>query len=255
MIIRKSDGGFGYDATDMASIRYRVDELKADRLIYVTDIRQAPHFGMVFAAARRAGYVPAEVLTEHVGFGMVLGANGKPYKTRDGGTVGLADLLDEAEKLASPEVALGAVKYADLQNQLIKDYVFAVERMVATTGNTGPYLQYAHARTCAIFRNPKAKGLAGDTITVLEEDHEQTLALLLGRFGETVAEVAATLQPHRLCTYLYDVATAYSSFYEHCPVLTSEGDVRESRLALAKLTQRVLGKGLYLLGIAAPEVM
>ncbi|MFT3860643.1 arginine--tRNA ligase [Micropruina sp.] len=255
LIVRKSDGGFGYAATDLAAVRYRFGELDAQRIIYVVGSPQAHHFAQVFAVARTAGWVPQDGLLEHVGFGSVLGPDGKMFKTRDGKTVTLDTLLDLAEEVAAPEIAMAAVKYADLSTSLHKDYVFDADRMVATTGNTGPYLQYAHARVSGILRKAGAEGWAFDGVTVLDEPAEQALALLLSRFGEVVAEVAVSLQPHKLCTYLFDTATALSSFYEQCPVLKSEGEVRTSRLAICAATRTVLGKGLDLLGIVAPERM
>ncbi|MEA5153695.1 arginine--tRNA ligase [Raineyella sp.] len=256
MIVQKRDGGFGYDATDLAAIRHRVDDLGAERIVYVTDARQAQHFAMVFAVARRAGWLPDRVSAEHIGFGMVLGADGKPFKTRDGSAVTLSSLLDAAEEIAAPPIALAAIKYADLSNGLNKDYVFDAERMVQTTGDTGPYLQYAHARTCAVMREAAAKGLAPDTaVTVLDEPTEQALALQLSHFGEAVVEVAATLQPHKLCTYLYELAQHYSAFYQQCPILKSEGQVRDSRLALCRAVRTVLATGLDMLGIEALERM
>ena len=267
MIVQKKDGGFGYDATDLAAIRRRVGALDADRIIYVTDVRQHHHFDMVFKVARLAGFLPEDVTAEHVGYGMVLGPDGHPFKTREGGTVSLNSLLDEAEEHAAPNIALAAIKYADLSNGLQKDYVFDAERMVQTTGDTGPYLQYAHARVSQILRkaaaqidpgvDPQADLSAMDwgAVTVIEEPAEQQLALLLSRFGEVVEVVAADLTPHKLCTYLYDLAGAYSSFYEKCPVLKSEGEVRASRLALCAATRRVIGTGLELLGIDAPDRM
>lgn len=254
LIIRNSQGGFGYDATDMAAVRYRVDKLHANRIIYVVGSEQTLHFRMIFAAAKVAGYLPEGVRAEHIAYGMILGRDGKKFSTREG-AAHLVDLLDEADAMVAHDLALGAMKYADLSNQLIKDYAFDLERMTATTGDTGPYLQYAHARTCSLFRRAQAEGLDGDVISVLTEEDEVELALQLTMFGATVAEVAETLAPHKLCTYLYGVATAYSRFYEHCPVLAAKGDVRTSRLALAKATQKVLAKGLDLLGIPAPERM
>ena len=186
---------------------------------------------------------------------MVLGPDGRPFNTREGTAAPLAALLDAAEEKVAPEIALAAIKYADLSSGLQKDYVFDVNRMVATTGNTGPYLQYAHARVSGILRKAEAEGWATDGVTVLDEPAEQALALLLSGFGEVVAEVAASLQPHKLCTYLFDTATALSTFYEQCPVLKSEGEVRTSRLAICAATRTVLANGLYLLGIAAPDRM
>lgn len=254
-IIRNSTGGYGYDATDVAAIRFRVNELGAERIIYVTDARQAHHFQLVFAVARMAGYLPDDVQVQHVGFGMVLGPGGTPIKTRDGGAVTLESLLDAAEEHASPEIALAAIKYADLSSGLQKDYTFDVERMVQTTGNTGPYLQYAHARAGQILRKAEAEGIHFASVTVLDQPIEQQLALTLSGFGDVVDDVAQQLTPHKLCGYLYDLASTMASFYEECPVLKSEGDVRASRLALCAATKQVLATGLNLLGIDAPDRM
>ena len=256
LIIRKRDGAYNYDTTDLAAVRRRVREIKGDRLIYVTDVRQGDHFEQIFRAARMAGFLPDEVRAEHVGYGMVLGQDGRPFKTRKGTAATLTSLLDTAEEVAARPIALAAIKYADMSNGLNKDYVFSLDRMVATTGDTGPYLQYAHARVCQVLRKAEAEGIApSDKVLELPESAEQTLALLLSRFGETVNEVAETLQPHRLCTYLYDLAGALSIFYEQCPVLKSDGVLRESRLALCEATKRVLAAGLDLLGIEAPDRM
>ena len=255
LIVRKTDGGYGYAATDLAAVRYRFGQLDAQRIIYVVGSPQAHHFSQVFAVSAMAGWVPAGATLEHVGFGSVLGPDGKMFKTREGKAVTLDTLLDLAEDVAAPEIAMAAVKYADLSTSLHKDYVFDADRMVATTGNTGPYLQYAHARVSGILRKAEAEGWATDGVTVLDEPAEQALALLLSRFGEVVAEVAEGLQPHKLCTYLFETATALSSFYEKCPVLKSEGEVRTSRLALCTATRTVLAQGLDLLGIVAPERM
>lgn len=271
LIVRKADGGFGYDATDLAAIRYRVDKLRADRLVYVVDARQSLHFDQVFALARTASWLPEQVAAQHVGFGMVLGEDGKPIKTRSGDTVSLASLLDAAEAkaaalldergstLAEPgrsatarAVGIGAVKYADLANDLGRDYVFALDRMVAMDGNTGPYLQYAHARLASLM--DKA-GDAPGQVTMLEHPAEQRLALLLTGFAGTVESVASTLEPHRLCGHLHQIATALSVFYEACPVLKADGDLRTSRLALCRATRRVLATGLNLLGITALDRM
>ena len=254
-IIRNAHGGFGYTCTDLAAIRHRVGELGADRLIYVVGAPQTFHFEQVFAVARLAGYLPDQVSAEHVGFGQVLGADGKKFSTREGTAVTLNSLLDAAEEQAAPAIALAAIKYADLSSGLQKDYTFDAERMVATTGDTGPYLQYAHARVNQILRKAEAEGFGYDGVTVLTEPAEHQIALLLSRFGEIVAAVGDTLQPHRLCGYLYELAGALSSFYEQCPVLKSEGDVRSSRLALCAATKKVLALGLDLLGIQAPDRM
>ena len=256
MIVRKRDGGYGYSATDLAAVRRRVREFHADRLIYVVDARQSDHFEQVFAVARKAGFLPADVITEHVAFGTVLGTDGKPFKTREGTAITLNSLLDTAEEHAAPPIALAAIKYADLSNGLNKDYVFDVDRMVQTTGNTGPYLQYAHARMSQVLRKAEAEGFGEQSkVLVLDEPPEQALALLLTRFGEVVDDVAATLQPHRLCAYLYDLSGALAVFYEQCPVLKSEGAVRESRLAMCLATKRVLASGLNMLGIEALDRM
>ncbi len=254
-IIRNAQGGFGYSCTDLAAIRHRVGELGADRMIYVVGAPQAFHFEQVFAVARMAGYLPDTTSAEFVGFGQVLGADGKKFSTREGTAVTLNALLDAAEEEAAPPIALAAIKYADLSSGLQKDYTFDAERMVATTGDTGPYLQYAHARVNQILRKAEAEGLSFGSVTVLTEPAEHQVALLLSRFGEVVAAVGETLQPHRLCGYLYELAGALSSFYEQCPVLKSEGDVRASRLALCAATKKVLASGLDLLGIQAPERM
>ncbi|MET9316983.1 arginine--tRNA ligase [Kribbella sp. NPDC003505] len=264
VIVRKSDGGFGYSATDLAAVRHRVRTLKADRIVYVVDHRQALHFDMIFTLARAAHWL--DVPAEHVSFGTVLGPNGKPFKTREGGTVKLVDLLESAVAradalLAGREgvdraataraVGIGAVKYADLSSDRGNDYVFDLDRMVAMTGNTGPYLQYAHARLTRLLSKADVSG----EVTELKDPAEQRLALLLTGFGAVVAQVAETLQPHRLCTYLYDVASALSVFYEQCPVLSSEGETRASRIALCTATRKVLQDGLGLLGIEAPDAM
>jgi len=256
LIVRKTDGGYGYDVTDLAAIRYRVDVLGAERIIYVTDVRQHAHFMQVFGAARQGGYLPDGVIAEHVGYGMVLGTDNKPLKSRDGSAPTLVGLLDAAEERVSRPIAVAAIKYADLSNGLGRDYVFDLDRMVQTQGDTGPYLQYAHARICQVQRKAEATGIhLGDKVLVLEHSTEQALALVLARYGEVVTEVAETLQPHKLCSYLREVAVAVARFYDDCPVLRSEGTVRESRLALVDAARRILASGLDLLGIDAPERM
>jgi len=254
-IIRNSAGGYGYDVTDVAALKHRVDDLRADRLIYVTDARQHGHFELIFGVCRRAGYLPDDVTIQHVGYGMVMGVDGHPFKTREGTAAHLDDLLDAAEQVASPAIALAAIKYADLSNQLQKDYVFDADRMTKTFGDTGPYLQYAHARTAQILARAQLENLTWGGVEAIAEPAEIDLALALTGFGGVVTEVATLLTPHKLCIYLYDLATKYSVFYEQCPVLTSEGATRSSRLALCAATKTVLATGLRLLGIAAPDRM
>jgi arginyl-tRNA synthetase len=271
LIIRKSDGGYGYGVTDPAAIRYRVSKLHADRLIYVTDARQAQHFAMVFDAAAAAGWLNG-THAEHVPFGAMLGDDGKPFRTRSGGTIALVDLLEDAIDRArkvvdekSPElseaeraqiartVGIGAVKYADLATSRQRDLRFSLQRMLALDGNTAPYLLYAHVRTAAIAdRAGETSGIA----TALTEPAEKVLALKLAAFADVIADVTGTLEPHRLCTYLYELAGAYTSFYEACPVLkAATTDQRSSRLALCALTAATLERGLGLLGISVPARM
>ncbi|MFF2268175.1 arginine--tRNA ligase [Cellulosimicrobium cellulans] len=271
LIVRKRDGGYGYAATDLATLRLRVEHYRADRILYVVDARQAVHFRMVFDTARRAGWLPDTVSAEHVPFGTVLGADGKPFKTRSGATVRLADLLDDAEVAARAVLrekgddftpaerdavvhaaATAAVKYADLSTTRTRDYVFDVDQMVASSGNTGVYLQYAHARVRSILRKVGEKAQGVDDAAPAHPV-EKDLVLTLDAFDATLRDVAATLEPHRLCGYLYDVATAFTRFYDLCPVLKAEGATRGNRLALCELTSRTLATGLDLLGIAAPE--
>ncbi|XXT18107.1 arginine--tRNA ligase [Sorangium sp. So ce429] len=274
LIVRKQDGGYGYPTTDLAAIRHRLTTVGAQRLIYVVGAPQSQHFAMVFTTAREADWLAPPARAEHVAFGSVLGADKKMFKTRSGDTVKLSDLLDEAVERAAkvvreknPEldaeaagavaraVGVGAVKYADLSSDRIKDYVFDWDRMLAFEGNTAPYLMYAHARIRSIFRkggvdSPRGAGIA------LGEPAERALALELLRFGAVLEDVAATLEPHRLCGYLFELAGSFTTFYERCPVLKAESDeVRRSRLALCDLTAEVLAKGLGLLGIEAPERM
>jgi arginyl-tRNA synthetase len=274
LIVQKQDGGFGYAATDLAALLYRTQKLGATRILYVVGAPQQQHFAMVFAVAREAGWLPPPITPIHVAFGSILGPDKKMFKTRSGDAVKLIELLDEAIERAratiaekNPEldaaecesvarkVGIGAVKYADLSSDRMKDYIFDWKRMLAFEGNTAPYLQYAHARIRSIFR--KAEALAVDPgAIVLAEPAEKALALQLIGFGGSVADVAATLQPHRLCTYLFDLATAFTKFYETCPVLRADDEaVRRSRLALSDLSARVLARGLDLLGIEAPDRM
>jgi arginyl-tRNA synthetase len=272
LIIQKSDGGYLYGTTDLAAIRFRVNELKANRIIYTHDSRQQQHFAQVFWTAKQAGWADG-VSLEYAPFGTMLGEDGKPFKTRSGDTVKLKELLDEAEERAlavvesknaplpveqkqaiAKAIGIGAVKYSDLSKDRISDYVFSWEKMLAMDGNTAPYLQYVYARIRSIFRKAEVTSTDPSAI-VLDSSFEQSLAKHLARFGETVDAVARELKPHLLCTYLYDLATRFSSFYENCPVLKSDDATKASRLALCDLTANVMAKGLDLLGIEHPEQM
>jgi arginyl-tRNA synthetase len=248
LIVRKADGGYGYAATDLAAVRHRVGKLGADRMLYVVGSPQRIHFQMVFAVAREAGWLPDDVTAEHIGFGSILGADGKMLKSRAGDTIKLAELLDEASARAtSPAIGIGAIKYADLSGDRMGDYVFDWDRMLAITGNTGPYLQMAYARVCSIFR--KADGGTGEM--VVTEPAERALAVALLGFEPAVRTAAGLAEPHRLAVYLHHLASVFSSFYEKCPVLWAEPRVRASRLGLAGLTARTLHTGMFLLGIEA----
>ncbi len=260
LIVRKSDGGYGYAATDLAALRHRVRDLGATRLLYVVGTPQAMHFAMVYAVARQAGWLPDGVACDHVAFGSILGADGKMFRSRAGDSVSLAALLGEAVERAAaftgdPAVAeavgIGAIKYADLSGDRLSDYVFDFDRMLALTGDTGPYLQYAHARARSILDRADA---APGPIAVAHPA-ERALATELLAFAPVVAGVADSLEFHRLAAHLYAVAAAFSAFFEKCPVRTAPPGVRESRLALCDLTARTLRQGLGLLGIATPHPM
>jgi arginyl-tRNA synthetase len=274
LIVQKTDEGYLYATTDLAAIRYRVGVLHANRVLYVTDSRQALHFRQVFAVAWKAGFAPESVSLDHIAFGAMLGKDGKPFKTRQVGTVKLMDLLAEAEQRAfalvsekNPElpevqrhdiariVGIGAVKYADLSQNRASDYVFSWEKMLSLEGNTAPYMQYAYARIKSIFRKAGVNeaDLSGQ-ITVAESA-ERALAVKLVQFPETVAAVAADCTPNVLCAYLYDLAGAFMGFYENCPVLQSPEPTRSSRLRLCDLTARTIRAGLNLLGIETIEQM
>ncbi len=275
LIIRKQDGGYGYPITDLAAVRYRVQRLHATRLIYVIGAPQSQHLAMVYATATLAGWLAPPARAEHVAFGSILGADKKMFKTRSGETIKLLELIDEAVDRASKvvtektdldadqraevarAVGIGAIKYADLCNDRIKDYVFDWDRMLAFEGNTAPYLMYAHARIRSIFARIARDGLtAAPGAFALRDPAERALSLEILRFGSVVAEVERTLEPHRLCGYLFELASAYTSFYERCPVLKAATDEeRASRLSLCDLTAKVLARGLDLLGIEAPPRM
>jgi arginyl-tRNA synthetase len=272
LIVQKADGGFGYAASDLSAIRNRVFELHATTLLYVVDVRQSLHFKMVFETARRAGWLSDGVTAHNMGYGTVLGADGKPFKTREGETVRLEDLLDEAVQRAAEvvrekgkgltedeiqeraaEVGIGAVKYADLSTSPNRDYKFDLDQMVSLNGDTSVYLQYAYARIQSILRK------AGERRPVAHPELELTaaeraLGLHVDAFGETVYEAAAEYAPHKLTAYLYQLATLYTSFYDKCPVLKAETPEQvENRLFLCDVTARTLHRGMALLGIRTPE--
>ena len=271
-IVQKSGGGFLYSTTDLACIRDYVGRLQGDRLLYVVDHRQGLHFAQLFATSRKAGYLPENVEAEFIGFGTMMGKDGKPFKTRSGDTVKLVDLLDEAveratalvqsknSELSADEaenigqtVGIGAVKYADLSKNRTSDYVFDWDSMLSFEGNTAPYLQYAYTRVQSVFR--KAGEWDAAAQTVLSEPLEKQLAVELLKFEDVLQNAADTAYPHYLAAYLYQVATLFSRFYEVCPILKAEGEARNSRLQLAKLTGDTLKQGLELLGIETLEVM
>ncbi|HEX4456673.1 MAG TPA: arginine--tRNA ligase, partial [Polyangia bacterium] len=272
LIVRKSDGGFGYAVTDLSAIRDRVFKLHATTLLYVVDARQSLHFRMVFETARRAGWLNDEVRAVQLAFGTVLGKDGKPFKTREGETIRLVDLLDAAIERASAvvreraqdmteaeirergaQVGIGAVKYADLSTTASRDYKFDLDQMVSLNGDTSVYLQYAFARIQSILRK------AGDARPVAHLDlalapAERALALHLDRFADAIAGAAAEYAPHRLAAYLYALATLYTGFYDRCPVLKADSPALvENRLFLSQLTARTLAEGLGLLGIRTPD--
>ncbi|OAH09318.1 arginine--tRNA ligase [Streptomyces jeddahensis] len=272
LIVRKSDGGYGYAATDLSAIRDRVFNLKANSLVYVVDARQSLHFKMVFETARRAGWLGDGVKAFQLAFGTVLGKDGKPFKTREGETVRLVDLLDEAIDRASAvvrekaqdlseeeiaergaQVGIGAVKYADLSTSANRDYKFDLDQMVSLNGDTSVYLQYAYARIRSIIRKAgDARPTAHPELELTEA--ERALGLHVDQFAETVAETAAEYAPHKLAAYLYQLASLYTSFYDKCPVLKADTSEQvENRLFLCDITARTLHQGMALLGIRTPE--
>ncbi|GAV44198.1 arginine--tRNA ligase [Streptomyces acidiscabies] len=274
LIVQKSDGGFGYAATDLSAIRDRVFGLKANNLLYVVDARQSLHFKMVFETARRAGWLSDDVTAFQLAFGTILGKDGKPFKTRAGETVKLEDLLDEAVDRATAVVrdkavkiglteeeivengryvGIGAVKYADLSTSAVRDYKFDLDQMVSLNGDTSVYLQYAYARIQSILR--KADGATPTPHPDLElAPAERALGLHLDQFAETVLEVAASYEPHKLAAYLYQLASQLTTFYDQCPVLKADTPAqKENRLFLIDLTARTLHQGMALLGIRTPE--
>lgn len=274
VIVQKKDGGFLYTTTDIAAAKYRFETLKADRALVFSDTRQSQHMQQAWLITRKAGYVPDSFSLEHHNFGMMLGKDGKPFKTRTGGTVKLADLLDEAveraEKLIAEKnpdltacekqavveaVAIGAVKYSDLSKNRTTDYVFDWDNMLSFEGNTAPYMQYAYTRVRSIFSRA---GIDPNSLTaniVLIDEKERNLAIKLLQFEEAVTVVAKDGTPHVLCQYLYELAGIFSSFYEACPILNAEESIKQSRLKLAHLTAKTLKQGLDLLGIKTVEKM
>ncbi|MFJ8811172.1 arginine--tRNA ligase [Streptomyces sp. NPDC102490] len=272
LIVQKADGGFGYAASDLTAIRNRVQELHATTLLYVVDVRQSLHFKMVFETARRAGWLGDEVTAHNMGYGTVLGADGKPFKTRAGATVRLEDLLDEAVQRAAEvvrekardltedeiqeraaQVGIGAVKYADLSTSPSRDYKFDLDQMVSLNGDTSVYLQYAYARIQSILRKAGEVRPAAHPELALH-GAERALGLHLDAFGDTVFEAAAEYAPHKLAAYLYQLASLYTTFYDKCPVLKAETPEQvENRLFLCDLTARTLHRGMALLGIRTPE--
>lgn len=271
-IIQKKDGGFLYASTDLACLRYRINTLHGDRLMYVVDARQSLHFDELFTVARKAGWLPDSVHAEHVPFGTMMGKDGKPFKTRSGDTVKLMDLIHEAVNRASALVAaknpnlsadeiahigkvvgIGAVKYADLSKNRTSDYVFDWDSMLSLEGNTAPYLQYAYTRVQSVFR--KAGTWNEQSPISLKEPLELQLAVELLKFEDILDSVAETSFPHYLAAYLYQIATLFSRFYEACPILKADESTRNSRLQLTSLTGKTLRQGLALLGIDTLETM
>ena len=274
VIIQKADGGYLYATSDLAAMRYRSNVLKADRVLYFVDLRQALHFQQVFSLAKLAKFVREDMSLEHLGFGTMNGEDGRPFKTRSGGVVKLVDLLEEANVRAlelvrskNPDmdentlaeiarvVGISAVKYADLSKNRTSDYIFSFEQMLSFEGNTAPYLLYAYTRVAGIFKRVTGLDLSQAKI-LLEHEKEKDLGNKLAQFGEILSRVVDKGQPHVLCAYLYELAGAFSSFYEACPVLAADNDAQKnSRLLLAQLTARTLQKGLNLLGIETLERM
>jgi arginyl-tRNA synthetase len=276
LIVRKKDGGYGYDATDLAALRHRVRDLKATRLVYVTDSRQKQHFAMIFEAAKMAEWLSGGVVAEHVPFGTIMGEDGKPFKTRSGDTVRLQDLLSEAleraravvdaknsdlgedeKKKVAQAVGIGALKYADLSNDRIKDYVFSWDRMLAFDGNTAPYLLNAYVRIMSIFRKATEAGLpVSKDAAAAKAPEERELVIQVLKFNDVVEQVAKSLEPHRLCTYLYELASSFHHFYESCPVLGAPDEAtKRSRLGLCAIVADAIKLGLGLLGIGVIDKM
>ena len=265
--MQKNDGGFLYASTDLAAIRYRHEQLHANRVLYVVDARQALHFQQVFALAHLAGFAPESMQLEHISFGMVLDKSGRPYKSREGGVTKLADLLDEAERRAknlivskvsddysqdeinqmAKVIGISSVKYADLSKNRTSDYIFDWDTMISFEGNTAPYLLYAFTLVNSVFAKAKVDMYSLNAAIVLETQQEIDLAKKIALFPEIIDVVSEKATPHLICTYLFELAGLFSSFYEHCPILNNP--LQDSRLMLAALTAKVLKLGLSLLGI------
>jgi arginyl-tRNA synthetase len=272
LFLRKSDGGYGYDSTDAAAIRYRLTVLGVTRIIYVVGSEQSQHLQMIFELARQAGWLVPPATAEHAVIGLMTGPGGQRLRTRSGEQVKLADLMDEAvdraaaviaDRYADPvqrsqiaeAVGIGALKYGDLSVARDSGYVLDFDRLLALTGNTGPYLQYAAARIRSIFAKAGLDPADATGPIVLATSAERALALRLLGLGRAINDVAVAAEPHKLAGFLFDAASAFTTFYEQCPVLTAEGETRQSRLALSALSLQVLDTGLRLLGIPVPERM
>ena len=273
VIIQKTDGGYLYATTDLAAVAYRSFTLQADRSLYVVDARQSLHFQQVFAVARAAGFASENISLEHIAYGTMMGKDGRPFKTRSGDTIKLVDLLDEAIRRAhelvaeknpgledaayseiAEKVGIAAVKYADLSKNRTSDYVFDWSSMLSFEGNTAPYLMYAYARIRSILRKQES-GLENIQITTATEAAERNLLLKILQLPEIVDMVARDCYPNFLCNYLYELAGLFMRFYESCPILTAEPELRDSRLALSALAAATLQQGLGLLGIETLEQM
>ena len=273
VIIQKSDGGYLYSTTDLAAIKFRSAELKADRSLYVVDARQSLHFDQVFSVAKAAGIASKKISLEHIAYGTMMGNDGKPFKTRSGDIVKLTELLDEAikrayelvtaknpaldkelRKVIAEKVGIASVKYADLSKNRTSDYIFEWSTMLSFEGNTAPYLMYAYARIKSILKKPEAQNFTAN-ISSLNEIEERLLLVKILQLSEVIQIVAEDCYPNQLCNYLYELAGLFMKFYEACPILKSEERIRNSRLALVSLTAETLNQGLDLLGIETLEQM
>jgi arginyl-tRNA synthetase len=273
-IVQKQDGGYLYATTDLAAINYRVDNLHATRIVYVVDARQSFHFKQLFLVGKKAGFAKPDTKLEHTTFGTMMNEDGKPFKTRDGGTVRLIDLINEAKLRAKKIVAdrntewsefdknelvnilaIDSIKYSDLSKNRNSDYVFSFDKMLAFDGNTAPYLLYAYTRIQSILKKAEVKDSSSYQINI-NEVAEHKLALHIAKFADTVDVTAKEAYPHYMCQYLYNLASLFMQFYEACPILKSENNaIKESRLAIANLTAEILKTGLDLLGITTIDRM